>query len=114
MIFKSFLLTALLVLAADAPKSQINPGIEADIAAIKKVREAAVAAQNANDPDALVDLFTEDIVWMGDGEPTIIGQDAVRAHFRPRFQQFRVEGMTISHDERGGRASASGTNNAAV
>ena len=71
---------------------------EADVEAVKRVREQAVAAINAGDVDALAALATDDIVWMPQDKPTSIGKEAFRLYWVVLLEQF-VFDRTLSHDE---------------
>ena len=71
---------------------------EADVEAVKRVREQAVAAINAGDVDALVALATDDIVWMPQDKATSIGKEAFRLYWAGLLEQF-VFDRTLSHDE---------------
>ena len=71
---------------------------EADVEAVKRVREQAVAAINAGDADAVAALATDDIVWMPQDKPTSIGKEAFRLYWVALFEQF-VFDRTLSHDE---------------
>ena len=51
----------------------------ADLAAIEKLRQQDVAATVARDPVALTDLWAEDAIRLGVGQPAEVGKQAIRA-----------------------------------
>ena len=88
------------VVAACAPVGE-QPGsaveetdtTEADVEAINSVREALVAADNDSDLDALIAVFTDDVVFMLADEPTLTGKEALRSWY------FVGPGYEMSSDE---------------
>ena len=56
----------------DAPRA-------ADLAAIEKVRQQDIAATLSRDPVALTDLWTDDAIRIGVGQPAEVGKQAIRA-----------------------------------
>ncbi len=71
---------------------------EADVEAVKRVREQAVAAINAGDLGALMSLWSDDIVWMWPNEPPVVGKEALRSWWQTHRSPWKVE-MTVSHEE---------------
>jgi ketosteroid isomerase-like protein len=51
----------------------------ADLAAIDKLRQQDLAATVARDPVALTDLWAEDAIRLGVGQPAEVGKQAIRA-----------------------------------
>lgn len=51
----------------------------ADLAAIEKVRQQDIAATVSRDPVALTDLWTDDAIRIGAGQPAEVGKQAIRA-----------------------------------
>lgn len=51
----------------------------ADLAAIDKMRQQDIAATLSRDPVALTDLWTDDAIRIGVGQPAEIGKQAIRA-----------------------------------
>ena len=51
----------------------------ADLAAIEKVRQQDIAATLSRDPVALTDLWTDDAIRIGVGQPAEVGKQAIRA-----------------------------------
>lgn len=86
----------LLVLASGGGTA--TPDVQADIAAVKKVREQAVAAQNAGDFEAFSALMADDIIFMPPNLPAAIGKEGLRALWAVRWAPFRYE-VTLHHDE---------------
>jgi ketosteroid isomerase-like protein len=54
-------------------------GRAADMAAIEKARQQDVAATLSRDPVALTDLWTDDAIRLGLGQPADVGKGAIRA-----------------------------------
>ncbi len=82
-----------------APESAVEetPSTEADVEAVKRVREQAVAAINAGDMDTLISLWSDDIVRMWPNEPAVVGKEANRSRITHR-SSWKVE-FTMSHEE---------------
>ncbi len=61
----------------------VSTGMEApraaDLAAIEKVRQQDIAATLSRDPVALTDLWTDDAIRIGVGQPAEVGKQAIRA-----------------------------------
>lgn len=51
----------------------------ADLAAIEKLRQQDIAATLSRDPVALTDLWTDDAIRIGVGQPADVGKQAIRA-----------------------------------
>ena len=51
----------------------------ADLAAIEKLRQQDIAATLSRDPVALTDLWTDDAIRIGVGQPAEVGKQAIRA-----------------------------------
>lgn len=56
----------------DAPRA-------ADLAAIEKIRQQDIVATLSRDPLALTDLWTDDAIRIGVGQPAEVGKRAIRA-----------------------------------
>ena len=77
-------LSALTVLALHGDQ---GPGVSggrdggrtADLAAIEKARQQDIAATLSRDPVALTDLWTDDAIRIGAGQPAEVGKQAIRA-----------------------------------
>lgn len=54
-------------------------GRAADIAAIEKARQQDIAATLSRDPVALTELWTDDAIRLGLGQPADVGKEAIRA-----------------------------------
>ena len=55
-----------------------QPDRAADLAAIEKLRQQDIAATVARDPVALTDLWTDDAIRLGPGQPAEVGKQAIR------------------------------------
>ena len=74
---------ALTALGGQGVQGQAAPagsdrGRAADLAAIEKLHQQEIAATLSRDPVALTDLWTEDAVRLGPGQPDEIGKPAIR------------------------------------
>jgi len=63
----------------------MNP--EAEALRIEEIDRAWIAAFNAGDVDAVVSLYTDDVVVMPPGEPSLRGRDAVRRWMAAFFER---------------------------
>lgn len=79
-------LAALLALGCADPRDP-----EADKAAIAQVREQALAALNAGDPDALLAVLDEDIVLMRSEGITLVGYGPVAEHLKDFFSRVDLD-----------------------
>jgi len=59
---------------------------EAEARAIEEVDRRWIAAFNARDVDAIVSLYSENVVVMPPGEPSLHGRDAVRQWLESFFE----------------------------
>ena len=55
-----------------------NEGRDADRAAIEKLHQQDIAATLSRDPVALTDLWTDDAIRLGPGQPAEVGKQAIR------------------------------------
>ena len=55
-----------------------DAGRQADLAGIEKARQQDIAATLSRDPVALTDLWTDDAVRLGPGQPAQVGKQAIR------------------------------------
>jgi ketosteroid isomerase-like protein len=53
-------------------------GRDADLAGIEKFHQQDIAATLSRDPAALTDLWTDDAVRLGQGQPAEVGKQAIR------------------------------------
>jgi uncharacterized protein (TIGR02246 family) len=77
-----------------APQKEVAPAppTQAEIeAAIGKVREAYVAAENAGDAAALTALFTSDAVLMPPNAPAASGKEAIQSFLQSQNDAFSFE-----------------------
>jgi len=66
------------VLQGPAASAGSDRGRAADLAAIEKLRQQDIAATLSRDPVALTDLWTDDAVRLGAGQPAEVGKQAIR------------------------------------
>jgi ketosteroid isomerase-like protein len=62
-----------------AVSARQDGGRAADMAAIEQARQADIAATLSRDPVALTDLWTDDAIRIGLGQPADVGKPAIRA-----------------------------------
>ena len=55
-----------------------DQGRDADRAAIAKLHQRDIAATLSRDPVALTDLWTDDAIRLGPGQPAEVGKQAIR------------------------------------
>ena len=55
-----------------------DSGRDADLAAIEKLHQQDIAATLSQDPVALTDLWTDDAIRLGPGQPAEVGKQAIR------------------------------------
>ena len=55
-----------------------DKGRAADRAAIEKLHQQEIAATLSRDPVALTDLWTDDAIRLGPGQPAEVGKQAIR------------------------------------
>lgn len=72
--------------------------VEADIEAIKKIKDEFNVAFNAGDVDKLVSIFTDDAARIPPNEPALIGKEAIRGLFQRQFDQFTMEHESVLVD----------------
>ena len=58
-----------------------DAGRAADLAAIEKLRQQDIAATLSRDAVALTDLWTDDAIRIGVGQPAEVGKQAIRASY---------------------------------
>ena len=65
-----------------------------DLEAITVLREENLAAINASDVSTLLTEFTDDVVFLPDDQPPVVGKAALEAWVRPIYDQydFEIEG----------------------
>jgi uncharacterized protein (TIGR02246 family) len=69
-----------------------------DIAAIGKIREAAMAAYTGGDADALANLYTENAVSEPNNGPTLNGRSAIAASLKGTFERSSMK-VTLVPDQ---------------
>lgn len=70
----------------------------ADIAAIGKIREAYVAAENAGDAAGIAALYAADATFMPPDQPGVSGSAAVQAHYEAILAQM-TPSLTVNSRE---------------
>jgi uncharacterized protein (TIGR02246 family) len=63
-----------------------------DVAAIKQLVQDWHAGWQDSDVEALLALFTDDPVLMPDGQPSVMGKDAIRSLYEAFFAVYIVKG----------------------
>jgi ketosteroid isomerase-like protein/quercetin dioxygenase-like cupin family protein len=63
--------------------------------AVDRVRDQHIAAVNAGDVEAAVNLFASGGVFLPPGQPALQGTPAIRAWFTHVFTNFRIEGFGL-------------------
>ena len=76
------LLFTIVALLTTVGCSAAPPDTSADLKAIAAVRDAYVAAFNAEDADKTAAVYTTDAIAMGANEPQISGRDAIRENYK--------------------------------
>ena len=81
--FSSVVVGALTACAAQVvqkPAASVgtDKGRDADRAAIEKLHQQDIAATLSRDPVALTDLWTDDAIRLGAGQPAEVGKQAIR------------------------------------
>jgi uncharacterized protein (TIGR02246 family) len=71
---------------------------QADIDALKQVREREIASLRDGHPDSLVAVFTTDAVLLPPGEPAVSGSDAIRRWAQGMLDQFTIKGGYTGSD----------------
>jgi uncharacterized protein (TIGR02246 family) len=82
-------LTAIVALGACAPAAP-EMNAQADITAVNALRSSFVAAFNANDADAIGNLYAADAVRAGNHQPTASGRPAIIAADKAAFAQMAM------------------------
>ena len=85
--------------AAQEPAAEETPSTEADVEAIKELREEYNAAVEAGDVARVISLFADEAVLMPPNEPPATGKEATRSWYETLFEQFNVEPFTSSAEE---------------
>lgn len=95
-------ITAIVILCA-AFGPTVAPGAPADDGAAHRAHDAYVAAINSNDLGQLLDMLTDDVVFLAPGEPPYVGKAALlpwlegylaayRTHWDKPVHEFVVNG----------------------
>ena len=66
------------VVQKPAASAGSDKGRDADLAAIEKLHQQDIAATLSRDPVALTDLWTDDAIRLGPGQPAEVGKQAIR------------------------------------
>ena len=70
----------------------------ADLAAIERLREQFVAAENSGDAAAVAALYTDDAVLLPPNELEVVGRPAIEAWYRALFDTYAPE-LSFSSQE---------------
>ena len=71
---------------------------QADIAAVRRMLNAIVSADNARDLNAVMALYADDAVLLPPDENAVVGKEAIRPRYQSLFNEFNPD-LSISHDE---------------
>jgi uncharacterized protein (TIGR02246 family) len=63
-----------------------------DVAAIKKLAKDWNTGWDCGDTKALLSLFTNDPILMPQGQPAVIGKNAIRSLYHSLFEEFLIKG----------------------
>ena len=66
--------------------------LKRDLAAIKKIAKDWRIGWNRSDVEALLSLCADDIVLMPQGQPAVIGKNAIRPMYQSLFKEYTVKG----------------------
>lgn len=80
------------------PVVEEAPSTEADVEAIKAVNQQCLSAIKAGDLDTIVDLFTDDGVFMLPNEPTLTGKDAIKSRLQTDMDKFTFDESWASEE----------------
>ena len=94
-----FLLTAGVFFACQAPAGDADPiDMDALKAEIQAMEDAYAAASNSNDAEAQVAYYADDAVSMPDGEPAVVGKDAILERTKANMAKDTTGGSTASYE----------------
>jgi uncharacterized protein (TIGR02246 family) len=62
-----------------------------ELAAVKAVSKAIIAADNSSDLGAVSDLYDDEAVWLPPNGPTMEGKAVILARYKTSFDQFKLE-----------------------
>ena len=63
-----------------------------DVTAIKKLAKDWNTGWDHSDTEALLSLYTTDPILMPQGQPAVMGKNAIRSLYRSLFKEFTVKG----------------------
>ncbi len=63
-----------------------------EVVAIKKLAKDWSTGWNSSDTEALLSLYTDDPILMPQGQPVVIGKNAIRSVYQSFFNEFTVKG----------------------
>jgi uncharacterized protein (TIGR02246 family) len=81
------------------PLPDVNVGPEADLKAIASTGQRLLEAAKAEDIDALLACFTDDVVLIPMGHPVVKGKPAIRVFYKSMFEEYDLEDIGPSLDE---------------
>lgn len=71
---------------------------EDDKSLIEALLESFGAAHRASDPDAMLDCYGRDPVYMPQGSPALIGRDAIHRHQEQTYKNLKFDEHYTTHD----------------
>lgn len=78
--------------------TNVVPSLQADIDALKQVRERELAGLRSGHPEDFVAAFTSDAVLVPPGEPPVSGHAALRTWAQGMFDRFTLSGEYTSSE----------------
>jgi uncharacterized protein (TIGR02246 family) len=72
--------------------------VEAEIAAIKNLREQYMVSQDAGDAEGCVSYWDEEGVLMSPNEPSVVGKEALLSWYQTAFEHIQVD-FSISYEQ---------------
>lgn len=93
-IYAALVLAVLCAACSQAERARSSP--EADVAAVNALREREVAAAEAGNVAALLDLRTDDFVAMPPDQPPARGREAVEEFLNGMFGHVELEETVVS------------------
>jgi uncharacterized protein (TIGR02246 family) len=94
----ALLLTLLVALTAGACTRMTTPATSADLKAIQELRSNFEAAMAAGDADKAASLYGPDAIRMVEGQPSIMGREAILASYRMAMANDKLE-LSLNSEE---------------
>lgn len=88
---KILMLSFVVLLSGCMSSTPPEPDRSGDLSAISSVRDSFIAAFNANDAEMVANIYSDDAVVMGGGQPTAQGRQAIVDSNKALFDQFAAK-----------------------